>query len=108
MRLTTSGSVSTLRTATVIIGTASANWDVTTRAGSLLIFDTASNYIGSAIGSLANADALCQTAANTAGYAGSYKAIMSDESTDAKDRLTLSYPIVRASDGTTTVASTNL
>ena len=108
IRLTTSGSVSTLRTATVAIGTATADWSVTTRAGSLLIFSTLSGYVGTAIGSVANADALCQTAANAAGYAGSYKAILSDETTDAKDRLTLSYPIVRATDGTTVVASTNL
>ena len=108
VRLTTSGSVNTLRTATVTIGTGSADWQVTTRVGSLKIFATSIAYNGGGVGSLSNADALCQSQANTLGYAGSYKAILSDSSTNAKDRLTLTYPIVRASDGTTVVASANL
>jgi hypothetical protein len=73
----------------------------------LQVFETANSYIGYTIGSLANADAICQSEANAAGYAGTYKAIMSDESTAATSRLTLSYPIVNAYDGST-VAATNL
>jgi hypothetical protein len=107
VRLTSSGSVSTTLTATVTVGGSSTNWTVTTRSGSLKVFATGPGVIGSAIGSLSNADALCQSAAGTAGYAGTYKAIMSDDSTNAKDRLTLSYPIVNAYDGST-VAATNL
>jgi hypothetical protein len=107
VRLTTSGSVNTTSTAAVVIGATTAKWQVTTVRGSLRMFWTSSLFIGTEIGSLTNADALCQSAAAAAGYAGAYKAVLSDEKTDARDRLTLSYPIVRADTGAT-VASTNL
>ena len=108
VRMTTSPSANTALTATVTIGTTTATWSVTTTTTVKLIFMTASAYSIATIGSLTNADTLCNTAASTAGYAGTYKAILSDESTNAKDRLSLSYPIVRASDGKTVVARTNL
>jgi hypothetical protein len=107
VRLTTSGSVNTTTTAAVVVGATTANWQVTTVRGALRMFWTSSAYVGTAIGSLTNADALCQAAAGSAGYAGAYKAVLSDETTDARDRLRLSYPIVRADTGAT-VASTNL
>jgi hypothetical protein len=107
VRMTTSGSVSTTRTATVEVGSTSTNWTTTTMAGALNIFVTSTAYLGSGIGGLAGADALCQSSAGSHGYAGTYKAILSDESTSALSRLTLSYPIIRATDGTV-VASVNL
>jgi hypothetical protein len=107
VRLTTSGSVNTTSTAAVVAGTTTAKWQVTTLRGSLRMFWTSSSYVGTAIGSLTNADALCQAAAGAAGYAGAFKAVLSDETTDARDRLKLSYPIVRADTGAT-VAATNL
>lgn len=107
VRMTTSGSASTVLTATVTVGGSSTNWTTTTRAGSLKVFVTSAAYLGSGIGGLAGADALCQSAAGSNGYAGTYKAILSDETTSALSRLTLSYPIVRATDGTV-VASINL
>jgi len=107
VRLTSSGSASTGLTATVTVASSSTNWTVTTRSASLQVFMTGSAYIGGNIGGLSGADAICQAAAGTAGYAGTYKAIMSDDSTSAAARLTLSYPIVRATDGAT-VAATNL
>jgi hypothetical protein len=107
VRMTTSGSVSTVLTATVTVGGSSTNWTTTTRAGSLKVFLTPGSYVGSAIGGLSGADALCQSAAGTAGYAGTYKAIMSDDSTSAASRLTLSYPIVNAYNAST-VAAVNL
>ena len=107
VRLTSSGTANTMLTATVAIGSSNTNWTVTTRLGSLNVFMTAGIYIGGTIGSLGAADALCQSEAGTAGYAGTYKAIMSDATTSAASRLTLSYPIVNAYDGST-VASSNL
>ena len=107
VRMTTSSSVSTVLTATVTVGSSSTNWTTTTRSGSLNVFGTAGTYISGTIGSLSGADAICQSEANTAGYAGTYKAIMSDNSTSAASRLTLSYPIVNAYDGST-FAATNL
>jgi hypothetical protein len=107
VRMTTSGSVSTVLTATVTVGGSSTNWTTTTRGGSLQVFTTLATYIGDSLGGLSGADAVCQAAAGTAGYAGTYKAIMSDDTTSAASRLTLSYPIVNAYDGTT-VASSNL
>jgi hypothetical protein len=106
VELTSNSSVSTENTATILVATTSANWNVTTRSASLQIFTTANAY-GGDLGDLTGADAICQSEANTAGYAGTYKAVMSDASTSAASRLTLSYPIVNAYDGTT-VAATNL
>lgn len=107
VRLTSSGSVSTGLTATVTVGSSSTNWTVTTRGGSLAIFETSGLYIGTALGGLSGADAICQSEANAAGYSVTFKAVMSDDSTSASSRLTLSYPIVNAYDGTT-VSSSNL
>ncbi len=107
VRLTTSASVSTTLTATVTIGTVSGNWSATTRVGSLRAFLTNGKYFASAIGSLAGADALCQAEAGSRGFAGSYRAVLSDETTNAKDRMVLTYPIVRAEDGAT-ISATNL
>lgn len=108
VRLTSSGSVSTTLTATVTVGGSSTNWTVTTLSGTLIAFSTTSTYVGGTIGSLAAADAICQSEANTAGYAGTFKAIISDGSTSAASHLTtLSYPIVNGFDGTT-IATTNL
>jgi len=107
VRLTTSGSVSTGLTATVTVGSSSTNWTVTTRSASLNVFATNGVYYGSTLGGLSGADADCQAAANAASLSGTYMAIMSDESTNAKDRLTLSYPIVNVYNGLT-VATTNL
>ncbi|HTV38345.1 MAG TPA: hypothetical protein VMF12_18090 [Xanthobacteraceae bacterium] len=107
VRLTSSGSVSTELTATVTVASSSANYNVTTRSGTLEVFMTENEYIAYEIGGLSGADADCQAEANTAGYSGTWKAIMSDDSTSAASRLTLSYPIVNAYDGST-VAATNL
>ena len=107
VRLTSSGSVSTGLTATVTVASSSTNWTVTTRAASLQVFMTANQYNGGTLGGLSGADAICQSEANTAGYAGTYKAILSDAVTSAASRLTLSYPIVNAHDGLT-VAGLNL
>ena len=107
VRLTSSSLASTVLTATVTVGSTNANWTVTTRAGSLKIFETANNYTGGGIGGLSGADTICQTEAGTAGYAGTYKALLSDATTGAASRVTLSYPIVNAYDGTT-VAGSNL
>ncbi len=61
-------------------------------------FITNSPTAGFAIGSLSNADVFCQSKA-TSGTASSamgatWKAIMSDESTNAKDRLSISGPVL--------------
>ena len=106
VRMTTSSSVSTVLTATVTVGSSSANWTTTTRSATLKIFITANGYVPS-FGGLSAADAICQSEAGTAGYAGTYKAVMSDNTTSAASRLTLSYPIVNAYNGST-VSATNL
>jgi hypothetical protein len=105
--MTTSGSVSTTLTATVTVGTTTATWSTTTVAGAKRVFGTAGRYVGYQIGGLSGANTICQTEANTAGYSGTYVAIMSSDTVSAASNLTLSYPIVNAYDSTT-VASTNL
>lgn len=106
IRLISSGSVSTARVAAVTVGDTTDNWSVTTKAGQTQIFITPTTYNGN-LGGLSGADTRCQTEAGALGYAGSWKAVMSDSSTNAKDRLTITYPVVRASGGTT-VDSTDL
>lgn len=106
VRMTSSGSSSTTLTATVTVGSTNTNWTVTTRSGALKAFLTTGSYMVGALGGLTGADAVCQAEANSAGYAGSYKAIMCDATTGASTRLTLAYPIVNAYDGST-VASTS-
>jgi hypothetical protein len=107
VRMTTSSSASTVLTATVTVGGSSTNWTTTTRSGSLKIFVTANTYLPGGLGGLSGADAVCQSEAGTAGYAGTYKAILSDATTSAVSRLTLSYPVVNAYNGTT-VSAANL
>jgi hypothetical protein len=105
VRLTSSGSVSTGLTATVTVGASSTNWTVTTRSAALQVFTTTNLYTASGFGGLSGADTICQSEANTAGYAGTYKAILSDDSTSAASRLTLSYPVANAYNGSTVSAS---
>jgi hypothetical protein len=107
VRMTTSGSVSTVLTATITVGSTSTNWTTTTQSWSLKIFQTAGAYVTYQMGSLAGADAICQSEANTAGFTGTYQAVLSSDSVSAASRLTYSYPIVNAYNGST-VAVSNL
>lgn len=93
IRQVTAASVSTSRTATVTVGSSSVNWTVTTRAGALVIFTTNVTVAGN-FGGVSGGDMICQNQASLYGLSGTYKAVLSDSTTHAKDRLTLSYPIV--------------
>lgn len=107
VRQLTPNAVTTAYVAAVTVGDTTDNWSVTTRAGQLRIFRTAGTYNGN-LGGLTGADSICQTEAGSLGYAGTWKALLSDSTTDAKNRVTLVYPIVRASATSTVVESTNL
>jgi hypothetical protein len=52
------------------------------------VFVTSTTYDGATIGSLANADVLCQGRATAGGRLGTYKAFLSDDTTSAAARLT--------------------
>lgn len=93
VRLVSSDTTSTMRSAVVTVGSVSDTWDVTTRAGQTYVFATSTSYTGD-FGGLAAADSICMTRANAAGLPGAWKAVLSDGSTNAKDRLTIVYPIV--------------
>ncbi|HLP82630.1 MAG TPA: hypothetical protein VK141_11690, partial [Nitrosomonas sp.] len=105
VRLTSSNTASTALTATITVGTTQTNWQVTTMSGALKIFSTVNSYNVGLMGGLSGADALCQTEAGNAGLAGTYKAILSTDTVNANSRLTLTYPIINAFDGTTVAAS---
>lgn len=107
LRLTSAAAINTTRSATVTIGSDNYDWTVTTRAWARRVFITSPTYQGN-FGSLAAADAICQSEASGAGYSGTWKAILSSSASNAKDRLTIAYPIVRANPTTTVVESTNL
>jgi hypothetical protein len=53
-----------------------------------LVFITSTAWNGATIGSLANADALCTTAASNGSLPGTYKAFLSDGTGDAATRMT--------------------
>ncbi len=106
LRLVSSTSVSTAYIPAITIGTVTDNWSVTTRAGALKAFKSL-KYVGTAIGGLTGADSKCQSRAATLGLAGSYKAILSDETTSAASRLTLTYPVTKT-DGSTTIDTDGL
>jgi hypothetical protein len=57
------------------------------------IFVTDQSWDGAGVGGLAAADTKCQAAGDSASLGGTYKAILSDSATNAKDRLTISGPI---------------
>ena len=57
-----------------------------------LVFVSRATFTGK-MGGLTGADTLCKTAATAAGYGGAWKAILSDETTNAKTRLVFTKPI---------------
>lgn len=104
VRLISSGSISTARSAVVTVGSVSDTWSVTARAGQTYIFLTSTDYTGD-FGGIAAADFICMTRANAASLPGVWKAVMSDDTTDAKDRLAIVYPVVNLNNSV--VASVN-
>jgi len=49
------------------------------------------------MGGIGGAHTICATEAGTLGYSGIWRALLSNEYIDAKDLLTITYPVVRAS-----------
>lgn len=100
------GQIGTVR---VEIGGTVAEWTIGTESapgGATQIFMTSNAYNGN-LGGLAGADGICQTEATTLGYGGTWKAILSSTTVNAKDRLTITYPVIRRVDGVV-VAPANL
>lgn len=98
LQLTSSPDVTTTRVAVVNVGTAQVTWSVRTKSGSTRIFTTAGPLTGN-LGGLGNAHATCQFEASRLGYSGIFRALLSTRGIAAKDLLTITYPVVRASDG---------
>jgi len=57
-----------------------------------IIFVTSNTYSGN-LGGLSGADAKCQALADVADLSGTYVAVLSDSTTNAKDRFTVTAPI---------------
>jgi hypothetical protein len=57
-----------------------------------LIFATSTPLQGN-LGGISGADGLCQKSAIAAGLSGTFKALISDSSTSARDRLTIGFPL---------------
>jgi Protein of unknown function (DUF1554) len=66
--------------------------------GSCTVFVTSQGFNGN-LGGLAGADTKCQALADTAGLGGTYKAWLSDSTTDARNRLTQATVPYRLVDG---------
>ncbi len=93
VRLISANIVTTLRNAVVTVGTVSDTWSVTTRAGQTQVFITSTLYSGD-FGNIAMADSICMARASAGGLPGVWKAVISDSATNAKDRVTITYPVV--------------
>jgi len=105
VRLTASGTANAELTATVTVASSSStNWTVATGSGGSRIFLTNLAYSAD-LGDLSGADADCQAEANSAGYSGTWKAVLSDATTSAASRLTIVYLVVNAYDGSTVVTN---
>lgn len=63
------------------------------------IFATSQTFQANQIGGLAGADTICQQRAQTGGLPGTYKALLSSSSTDARDRILFEAPL-KLPDGT--------
>lgn len=99
----TSPSVSgSSNTGSVTFGThasASINYTVTLQTPGSYLFRTSTIFLPGTIGSLANADAICTTRGRAStvipgASSMNFKAVISDSTTDAKDRITVAYPVV--------------
>ena len=82
----------------VNIGATSDTWTVTTKGAGSKIFVTATTYNPSTLGGISGADTICGTEATTHGFTGTWKALLSDRTTNARDHVTFSYPVVNACD----------
>lgn len=71
-------------------------------------FVTSMTYPGFSIGGLTGGDALCSARAVAAGLGGTWRAILSDGSTDAADRIPVTRPIVNMSGATIATSSGDL
>lgn len=109
LKMTATTDPGATRTATLLFGSPSVwrSWSVTSSTVGTPMFITRNGYAGNSIGGLAGADAICQAEAVLAGWAGTYKAILSDSTTNAKDRLTITYPVYNAVNNTR-IAGANL
>ncbi len=85
LRLTTSGSLDTTSTATLNVGGTNYTWNVKT-IGPKRVFVTSTTYDGN-LGGLSGADSKCQARADAAGLPGTFKAWLSNSTTNAADRL---------------------
>lgn len=67
-----------------------------------------STVISGALGGLAGADTICQERAAAAGWGGVWRAIMSDGSTDARDRIAVTRPVRNAAGLVVATGATDL
>jgi hypothetical protein len=63
------------------------SWGCVTAAANKRAFITSGDYEARTLGGLSGADSTCNTAASAAGLGGTWKAWLSDSSTDARDRI---------------------
>lgn len=86
-------------TLTLTIGPDNYTWyaGYTDGSATAYAFTTQSTWSGS-IGGLGGADTKCQTAASNAGYGGTWKALLSDQATNAQDRIPFDWGVLRRLD----------
>src|SRR5207253_11504174 len=76
-----------------MVGTTRGDWNISIAQGSMIFMGTGS-WTPISIGSLANADALCAGEAAAAGLSGTWLALLSTETVNAKNHVVFTYPVV--------------
>jgi len=98
--LTTPATAGQKNTATLTFGPDSYSWwaGYADNSNIGMIFPTSQTYAGGAIGGLTGADSKCQSLATAAGLNGTWKAILSDSTTNAIDRIPFNFGEIRRTD----------
>ena len=106
-RFTSTASNSSSSSATIAVGATSDNWSISTIASGTYGFISGVSAAGGSLGGIAGADAICQEEADGLNFGGTWKAVLSTDTVDAKDHLTITYP-VRNKYNSATVKASNL
>lgn len=97
----------TTYTASVVLGSSGFTWSLGYADSSKVarLFVTSESYNGN-LGGLAGADAKCNLEAQAAGFtSGSWKALLSDSATDARERVPFNWGTLKRIDGSTIIAT---
>jgi len=91
----------TKNTATITLGTDTYDWWVgyANPANEAMVFVSSATVEGRYLGGLAGADSYCQSWATSAGYSGTWTALISSSTVSAYDRTSFNWGVLKRPDG---------